>query len=569
MTRPTPEPLDSNRSNEVRSMYAALLKGELSGEAALAASEQMLTILMESMTNIVFLKDLDSRYFGCNRAFSEFAGFEPALLIGKNDLDMPWVDDEEFNAEFFMEWDRTVMESGEPQFGMLERLRRADGEIRWIETNKVPLRDLSGEIIGLVGTFRDVTDVHLAQEELKQTLNELDARVQRRTAELERANEALRREVDDRIRLQAEERQQRTYAEALRDTAAAMSQTFDLDSVIEEALGGVERLISNDLTAIALNSASGELELNLHRPAFGYEIDQHDDGEIDAAALSALTVIQRLADEPGPVIVDHPAHSLGPAASVLGARMRVADQLVGYMIVESATPGFFTSVHAERLGAVADQAGAVLSNARLAQRVSELAAVEERQRLARDFHDAVNQSLWTAALSAESLLNDVPEDSDLHHRIARLRQLTRGALSEMRELLLELRPSELAEVELRELIEHLLNGLEGRRTIDVTVDLQRVVLAPEANVALYRIAQQALSNMAQHSNASAVDVRLEAGPPVVLAISDNGDGFDEAEVPSGHLGLQIMRERAADVGARIDIDGHAETGTTVTVTVAP
>lgn len=550
-------------------MYAALLQGELSGEAALAASEQMLIILMDSMTDAVFWKDLDSQYLGCNRAFSEFAGFEPALLLGKSDRDMPWADDDEFSSEWFIDWDRAVMDSGEPQFGILERLRRADGKITWIETNKVPLRDLSGEIIGVLGTFKDVTDVHLAQEELQRTLGDLDERVQRRTAELERANEALRREVDDRIRLQAEERLQRTYAEALRDTAAAMSQTYELESVVEQALGGVERLVSNDLAAIALNSASGELEFKLHLPAFGYEIEQGDDGEIDSTGLQSLTIIQRLTDEPGPVIVDHPARSIGPAGCVLGARMRVADQLVGYLIVESATPGFFSAVHAERLGAVADQAGAVLSNARLAQRVSELAAAEERQRLARDLHDAVNQSLWTAALSAESLLNEIPAESDLHLRIDRLRQLTRGALSEMRELLLELRPAELAEVELRELIEHLLYGMEGRRTIDVTADLQRVLLEPEVNVAFYRIAQQALSNMAQHSNASAVDVRLEAGPPVVLSISDNGDGFDEADVPSGHLGLQIMRERADAVGAQIMIDGHAESGTTVTVTVMP
>ncbi len=558
----------SNRANEVRDMYAALLQGELSGEEALAASEQMLKILMDSMTNAVFWKDLDSRFVGCNQAFSDFAGFEPALLLGKSDRDMPWAEDGEFSSDWFIEWDRAVMESGDPQFGILERLRRADGVVTWIETNKVPLRDLNGEIIGLLGTFKDVTDVHLAQEELQRTLDDLDARVQRRTAEIERANEALRREVDDRIRSQAEERQQRTYAETLRDTAAAMSQTFDLESVTEQALGGVERLVSNDLAAILLTSGEGTLELSRHLAGFGY-LD-HDIGKgADAPALAELTIVERLSDEQGPVIVNDPHRSLGPAGCVLGARMRVADQLVGYLIVESATPGFFTADHAERLGAVADQAGAVLSNARLAQRVSELAAAEERQRLARDLHDAVNQSLWTAALSAESLLKDVDPDSDLHGRIDRLRQPTRGALSEMRELLLELRPSELAEVELRDLIEHLLNALEGRRRIDVTADLQRVQLEPAINIALYRIAQQALSNMAQHSNASALDVRLNAGPPVVLRIADNGDGFDEEKVPSGHLGLQIMRERAEAIEAELTIETSPTDGTAVTVTVTP
>ena len=75
--------------------------------------------------------------------------------------------------------------------------------------------------------------------------------------------------------------------------------------------------------------------------------------------------------------------------------------------------------------------------------------------------------------------------------------------------------------------------------------------------------------MAQHSNASALEVRLTAGPPVVLQIADNGDGFDEDRVPSGHLGIQIMRERAEDVGAVLEIDGRSSNGTTVTVTVTP
>ena len=550
----------STRSAEVRDMYAALINGRLSGDAALAASEQMLQILMGSLTNAVFWKDRDSCYLGCNNVFSSFAGFEPALLLGKSDRDMPWADDGEYSCDWFIDWDRAVIESGEPRFGIVERLRRADGDVRWIETNKVPLRDLSGSIIGILGTFKDVTDRRDAEDGLQRALGELDERVQLRTNDLQRANEALRREVDDRIRLQAEERQQRAYAEALRDTAAGMSKSFDLASVTDQALGGVERLVSNDLAAIVLASPDGELSLSRHRAGFGYLVDG---GGVDGADVGVLTIIERLRNELGPVIVEHPERALGPARCTLGAQMRVADQLIGYVFVESATHGFFTEGHADRLGAVADQAGAVLSNARLANRVSELAAAEERQRLARDLHDAVNQSLWTAALSAESLLHDVPADSDLYQRIDRLRQLTRGALSEMRALLLELRPSELAEIELHELIEHLLAALECRRTLDVSVNLEPVHLEQSVHVTFYRVAQQAISNTAQHSNASALDVRLLAGPPVVLEISDDGTGFDETNVRGGHFGLRIMRERAASIGAELEIESSVDRGTTV------
>ncbi len=552
------DPAETASIADVRRLYAALLQAELSGSDALLASQQMLQLLMDSMTNAVFWKDSDSCYLGCNQVFSTFAGFDSSLLLGKSDRDMPWADDAEYSSEWFIDWDQAVIESGEPQYGILERLRRADGEMRWIETNKVPLRDVDGQVIGILGTFEDITDRRRAEEELTRTLDDLDERVIQRTNELTRANEALRREVEDRIRLQAEERQQRAYAEALRDTAAAMSKTFDLTAVGEQALGGIERLVSNDLAAIVLADSDGACELSHLHSGFGYLDDSAD---VAACDMGALTVIRRLKAEHGPVIVDRPMAAIGPAHSVLGARMQVADQLVGYLLVESATRGFFTEGHADRLGAVADQAGAALSNAQLAGRMSELAAAEERQRLARDLHDAVNQTLWTAALTAESLLSDVGIDSSLHHRVDRLRQLTRGALAEMRALLLELRPEGLTDVDLDELIEFLLAALECRRTLDVTVVLERVKLDPSVHIAFYRIAQEALGNVAQHAEASALTVELRAGPPVELTISDDGGGFDPQAVPGGHFGLRIMCERAESIGATLTIDSKEGAGT--------
>jgi PAS domain S-box-containing protein len=562
----TPLTAAEKRSAEVRELYAALLQAKLSGGDDLVASQQMLRILMDSMTNAVFWKDAQSCYLGCNQVFSSFCGFESALLLGKSDRDMPWADDAEYSSEWFMDWDRAVVESGEPQYGILERLRRADGELRWIETNKVPLRDVHGQVIGLLGTFEDITDRRRAEEELKQTLDDLDERVNLRTNELRRANETLRREVEDRIRLQAEERQQRDYAEALRDTAAAMSTTFDLPAVAEQALGGIERLVSNDLAAIVLADADGRCVLSHFHSGFGY-LD--DTGDVATRDVDALTIIRRLKAEHGPVIVDRPVSALGPARSVLGARMQVADQLVGYLFVESGTREFFTEGHADRLGAVADQAGAALSNAQLANRVSELAAAEERQRLARDLHDAVNQTLWTAALTAESLIGDLSDDSNLHHRVDRLRQLTRGALAEMRALLLELRPEGLTDVDLDELIESLLAALECRRALDVTTTLEPVKLEPATHLVFYRVAQEALSNVAQHAEATSLTVELLAGPPVELRITDDGCGFDPDAVPGGHFGVRIMSERAESVGATLTLRTGEGIGTMLSLRARP
>ena len=202
------------------------------------------------------------------------------------------------------------------------------------------------------------------------------------------------------------------------------------------------------------------------------------------------------------MIIDEPSHALGPAGSVLGAALQVGDRRIGFVVLESVTKGFFTTAHAERLRAIADQAAAAISNARLVGQASELAAAEERQRLSRELHDAVNQTLWTASLTADSLLRDVEAGSELQRRLQRLRTLTSGAQAEMRTLLLELRPQELVEVDLHELLGHLVAAMEARKKMEVNVDVEPVELEPTQRVAFYRIAQEALTNITRHSAAT-------------------------------------------------------------------
>lgn len=141
-------------------------------------------------------------------------------------------------------------------------------------------------------------------------------------------------------------------------------------------------------------------------------------------------------------------------------------------------------------------------------------------------------------------------------RLEELRQLTRGALAEMRTLLLELRPQALLEADMGELLKQLVEAFAGRSRIPVTLEAGAgLELLPEVKVAYYRIVQEALNNITKHAGASRVSVSLaEEDGWLVLVVADDGKGFDPAGVPPTHLGLGIMQERAQQIGAELEIE---------------
>lgn len=193
-----------------------------------------------------------------------------------------------------------------------------------------------------------------------------------------------------------------------------------------------------------------------------------------------------------------------------------------------------------------------------------LAALEERQRLARDLHDSVTQTLFSASVVAEMLPLLWTRDPDkVKPGLEELNQLTRDALTEMRSLLCELRAPTTTTGDLGELLKLLAEKLTNRTNIQVTLDV-RLPIPPsvDTQMALYRITQEALNNIAKHAAASHVWVRLtgDAGQ-IALQIEDDGCGFDTNQIPVDHFGLAIMRERAEAVGAILQINSTPGSGT--------
>jgi signal transduction histidine kinase/ligand-binding sensor domain-containing protein len=204
----------------------------------------------------------------------------------------------------------------------------------------------------------------------------------------------------------------------------------------------------------------------------------------------------------------------------------------------------------------------------LRQSEMEKAVAAERSRLARELHDAVTQTLFSASLIAEVLPRMWLVDQERgRQQLEEVRLLTRGALAEMRSLLMELRPEALAKAKMDDLLQQLGRAITGRTGIPVNVSTEGGWTYPATvQIALYRIAQEALNNVAKHAQASRVKIRLDCEPDLVtLSISDDGQGFDLAAIPPDRLGIEIMRERAAAIGAHLDIESRPGAGTQVQV----
>ncbi|HLW64788.1 MAG TPA: PAS domain S-box protein, partial [Gemmataceae bacterium] len=137
-------------------------------EQALSESQRMLQIVLDNIPQGVFWKDGRSAYLGCNRVVSDFLGFgSPQQLIGKCDRDFPSVTPEE--AEFYLEKDREIMERNSPQYHIIEKITSKDGRIVWLDTSKVPLHNERGEVVGILGTWEDISERKEAEEALRQS----------------------------------------------------------------------------------------------------------------------------------------------------------------------------------------------------------------------------------------------------------------------------------------------------------------------------------------------------------------------------------------------------------------
>ena len=358
----------------------------------------------------------------------------------------------------------------------------------------------------------------------------------------------------------------------LNTIATVVSRSLDLDAILHAALE-----TTLEATAIEAGAAfrlqEGRLDLMAHRgfsPGFIEAVTSLPlDLSLAAEAAADLQPVVR-------PVTGYPEGELRTllenegVVTVIVVPLVAKDTVLGTLNLAGFGPLNLTPEMHALLAAIGRQTGLAVENACLYERAESAAAAAERNRLARELHDAISQTLFTASLIADvipQLWERQPEEAQ--RQLVLLRRLTRGAQAEMRALLLELRPAALVEADLATLLGHLVHAVAARADVDARLEIGTAPSLPvDVKIALYRIVQEALNNVAKHAQATRVTVSVhpsDGGAGLEVHVCDDGQGFETQAVSGDHFGLLTMRERAAGVGARLDLVSTPGKGTCVSV----
>ncbi len=343
--------------------------------------------------------------------------------------------------------------------------------------------------------------------------------------------------------------------QVLLDVTAAANRSLDLKETLATTLDLIVALVGASRAGVMLlDEPTGELIPYSLRPVRDVASD-----DLEKMLSTCRSVLDNGA---ALYIAPDPEEGLLEPGALIPLESR-GDRL-GVLVIVGSQGGAFSTAQLALFQSIADQLGVAVENARLFARSEQAAVTAERNRLARDLHDAVTQTLFSSSMIADVLPKIWERNPDEgRRRLEELRQLTRGALSEMRTLLVELRPAALADTDLGDLLEHQVNAFIARTRLQVRFERSVSYNPPvEVKEAFYRIAQEAFNNIARHAEAAQVRVRLDGEPGKMdLTIQDDGVGFDAQTLEHEGLGLGIMRERARSIGSRLEVASRPGRGT--------
>jgi len=527
-----------------------LLKAEMEkANLEVQASEARYRRLVETMNDGLAVTDEDGRFTYVNNRLIEMVGYPTEELIGH--LATEFTSDEDNRQALASQLEARKTGSNKPYE---LTWRRKGGEEMFTLISPVPLFEDGERFKGAFAVVTDITERVLAGRTLEQ-------RVEERTRELS------------------------TLLGISRD----ISGWRDLTDVLNRILVHLKSAVDYHGLVILAEEQGKWRILAQDWPDLPTQLDP-----IEFSALEVQAIVKDFAHGE-PVLISNTDLDTAQEAGFgrlatrlssrgipgtrcwLGVPLFEKESIIGILAL-GCEKGGASDDQIQVIVASANQAAIAIENHRLYQQMRAAVMSEERNRLARDLHDSVTQSLFSATLLADVLPQIWQRDPEQGlQRLEKLRRLMRGALAEMRTMLLELRPSAVSNAPLADLLAQLTEAIASRSGLPFQLYLEQIPALPEeVQTNFYRIAQEALNNVVKHAQAKQVTVSLSETmlPPEVaggaerevkLVIRDDGVGYSTGDEKSTHLGIDIMRERAAAIQANLALESQLGYGTQVTL----
>jgi len=386
-------------------------------------------------------------------------------------------------------------------------------------------------------------------------------------------------------RLLSSERR-RIVAEGLRETMGVINSSQSLDKVLDTVLNQIYRLLDADSAAI-FQLGDRDMDSSLLTAQMFTKNPPKEFLERDQVPLSLEDLDQKIKHHK-PLVVEN-ISSKNVSSSYVSPRMQelgrvvqkyfgasvatpivVGGNLYGVIILYYKEPRSFAEEEVNLATSFADQASLAIENARLNKRLEETAVMKERNRMARELHDSVTQSIYSVTLFAEAAkrMADQGDYEQVSSHLENVESMSQQALKEMRLLIYQMRSPEKRNCCFEDKIKNRLETVERRSGVEYSVMVDEdISLSGNVTEELYLIAQEALNNAQKHAEANRVEISLEGlSEGFRLEVSDDGRGFNEIQAgANGGMGIGNMKKRAEKLCANFSIETGPGKGTSVVV----
>lgn len=558
-----------NPDGQVIALILALTNVTARKEAqmALAESERRFRAVFNQTFQQSAVLDAEGRVLLINQTALDFSGIDPTAVQGKPLWEIPWwAASVQADLQETREQIRAAVQQahGGSIFRGEYRVRGVTGEAAIMDITIKPLLNEQGSPVVLIYEARDIT-----------------TRIQ--------AEDALKRSERESKRLYLAEIRARETAETLRGASLALSGSLNSETVIETLLDHLKIVVPYTSAHVLLIDDQDHLVVRLERvnePAENEESLLGRRFAIDDLPFFHPLLVERelvhVPDTllyPGAVFLPHNRSVL----SWLGIPLMAGEHVIGACLLEHNCPGYFSEDRMHWATALTGQAAVAIQNAWLFEQVRDgreslqalsrrLVEVQENERhyIARELHDEAGQGLASLMIGLRHLEQDSDKPATVISRSQELKKIADDVLENLHRLAIDLRPAALDHLGLVAALRQHAERFSDQSGLTVQFEtLGKIERLPgEVETAVYRIVQEALTNVVRHARATRVDILIERrGTTLVVVVEDNGIGFDPEHQQMSHLGMVGMRERADMLGGRITFESAPGKGTSMLLEV--